>query len=107
MVTACIQNRRSFFIGPRSYYLWQPTIIGSQCQLVHSDWLPLVLQTEDRQRWTDNFVYIISAVVFHDHGVLGPTLLGTHVLQANYWSDAQKEIYGLFQLPASLRCSEI
>ena len=38
------------------------TIIGSQCQLVHSDWLPSVLQTEDQQR-TDDFVYIISAVI--------------------------------------------
>ena len=49
-------------MGSWSYYLWQPTIIGSQCQLVHSDWLPSVLQTEDQQRRTDDFVYIISAI---------------------------------------------
>ena len=39
-------------------------------------------------------------LVCYDHGVLGPSLLGTHVLEANYWSDAQKEIYGLFSAPS-------
>ena len=43
-------NLLAFVICPWSYYLWQPTIIGSQCQLVHSDWLLSVLQTKDQQR---------------------------------------------------------
>ena len=58
-----VQNHQSFFVGPRSCYLWQPTIIGSQFLLVHSDWLPSVLQTEDQQRRTDDFVCISSQLV--------------------------------------------
>ena len=30
----------------------------------------------------------------HDRGVLGLSLPGAYVLQANYWSDAHREIYG-------------
>ena len=44
-------------------FLWQPTIIGSHCQLVLSHWLPSVLQTEDRWKSTNNFVSIISVYV--------------------------------------------
>ena len=48
------------------------------------------------------------SLVCHNHGVLGATLPGTHVLQVNYWSDAQQEIYGLiFSFQSQLRCSEI
>ena len=48
------------FVGHRSFFLWEPTIIGSQSKLALSDWLLSVLQTEDQWKGTDNFVSIIS-----------------------------------------------
>ena len=44
-------GRWSFFVGRRFFFLWQPTIIGSQCQLVLSHWLPSVLQTNNLSRF--------------------------------------------------------
>ena len=54
---------------------WQPTIIGSHCQLVPSGWLPSVLQTEDQQKRTDNFVSITCTIGSHGQLVLSDWLL--------------------------------
>ena len=44
-------RRWTFFVGRRSFFLWQPTIIGSQCQLVLSHWLLSFLQTNDLSKF--------------------------------------------------------
>ena len=41
----------SFFVGRRSFFLWQPMVIVSRCQLVLSHWLPSVLQNNDLSRF--------------------------------------------------------
>ena len=44
------------FFDRRSFFLWQPTINGSRCQLALCHWLPLVLQTDDQCRfWLYHF----------------------------------------------------
>ena len=41
----------SFFVGHRSFFLWQPMVIVSRCQLVLSHWLPSVLHANDLSRF--------------------------------------------------------
>ena len=48
-------------------------IIGSQCQLVLSHWLPSVLQTDDQRKRTDNFVYINIAFVTAPWNISDPS----------------------------------